>query len=51
MKGICKNEFFDNQEIKNISKAFEDNNKSHFSKNHFKGDTGILLISRNTLIL
>ena len=47
----CKNEFFDNLEIKNNSKSFWDKCKPYFSNEHSKGDSDILLIEKDELLL
>ena len=47
----CKNEFFVNLEIKNNSKSFWDKCKPHFSNKHSKGDSDILLIEKDELVL
>ena len=47
----CKKEFFDNLEIKNNSKSFWDKYKPYFSNKHSKGDSDILLIEKDELLL
>ena len=47
----CKKEFFDNLEIKNNSKLFWDKCKPYFSNKHSKGDSDILLIEKDELLL
>ena len=47
----CKKEFFDNLEIKNNSKLFWDKCKPYFSNKHSKGDSDILLIENDELLL
>ena len=47
----CKKEFFDNLETKNNSKSFWDKCKPYFSNKHSKGDSDILLIEKNELLL
>ena len=47
----CKKEFFDNLETKNNSKSFWDKCKPYFSNKHSKGDSDILLIEKDELLL
>ena len=47
----CKKEFFDNFEIENNSKSFWDKCKRYFSNKHSKGDSDILLIEKDELLL
>ena len=47
----CKNEFFDNLEIKSNSKSFWDKCKPNFSNKHSKGESDILLIEKDELLL
>ena len=47
----CKNEFFDNLEIKSNSKSFWDKCKPYFSNKHSKGESDILLIEKDELLL
>ena len=47
----CQKEFFDNLEIKNNSKSFSDKYKPYFSNKHSKGDSDILLIEKDELLL
>ena len=47
----CKKEFFDNLEIKNNSKSLWDKCKPYFSNKHSIGDSGILLIEKDELLL
>ena len=47
----CKKEFFDNLQTKNYSKSFWDKCKPYFSNKHSKGDSDILLIEKNELLL
>ena len=47
----CKNEFFDYLEIEGNSKSFWDKCKSYFSNKHSKGESDILLIEKDELLL
>ena len=47
----CKKEFFDNLEIKSSSKLFLDKSKSYFSNKHCKGDSHILLVKKDEILL
>ena len=47
----CKKEFFDNLGTKNNSKSFLDKCKPFFSNKHFKGDSDILLIENDELLI
>ena len=47
----CKKEFFDNLETKNNSKLFWDKCKPYFSNKYSKGDSDILLIEKDELLL
>ena len=47
----CKKEFFDNLQTKNNSKSFRDNCNPYFSNKHLKGDSDILLIEKDELLL
>ena len=47
----CKEEFFDNLEIKNKTKSFWDKCKPCFSNKHSKGDSDILLVEKDELLL
>ena len=47
----CKKEFFDNLKTKNNSKLFLDKFKPYFSNKHSKGDSDILLIENDELLL
>ena len=47
----CKKEFFDNLGTKSNSKSFWDKCKPFFSNKHFKGDSDILLIENDELLL
>ena len=46
-----KKEFFDNLKIKNNSKSFWDKCKPYFPSKHFKGDSDILIIEKDKLLL
>ena len=47
----CEEEFFDNLEIKNKTKLFWDKCKPYFSNKHSKGDSDILLVEKDELLL
>ena len=47
----CKKEFFDNLETKGNSKSFWNKCKPYFSNKHSKGDSDILLIEKDELLL
>ena len=47
----CRKEFFDNLDTKNNSKSFWDKCKPYFSNKHSKGDSDILLIEKDELLL
>ena len=47
----CKKEFFDNLEIKNNSKSFWNKCKPCFSNKHSKGDSDIMLIEKDELLI
>ena len=51
LTGILKKEFFDNLEIKNNSRSFWGKCKPYFSNKHSKGDSDILLIEKDQLLL
>ena len=47
----CKKEFLDNLEFKNNSKSFWDKCKPYFSSKDSKGDSDVLLIEKDELLL
>ena len=51
IKQDCKKEFFDNLETKNILKPFLDKCKPYFFNKHSQGDSDILLIEKDELLL
>ena len=51
LKKCCKKGFFDKLETKNNSKPFWSTSKPIFSNKHAKGDTNILLIENDKILL